>query len=100
MPRQDFKDFISRIGAMEKIEDVRVALVEMDEAISKDYDSQDQLVTDNEKYKNDNESLRAANMKLFLHVGSKTEPGKDNLPGKKEEELKYEDLFNEKGELK
>ena len=46
----------------------------------------------------DNENLREANMKLFLRVGDHKEPetpAKETPP-----KLKYQDLFNEKGELK
>jgi hypothetical protein len=71
-----------------------------------------ELVTDNAEYvaevtkvtetvtklNNDNEGLRQANMKLFLQVGE-TKPveqqnkATDNTP-------KFDDLFNDKGELK
>lgn len=98
MARKDFEDFITKLGSMEKIEDVRAGLVEMKDTILKDYDSYDQLNTDNEKYKKDNESLRENNMKLFLHVTGGKKP--EDEPGAKPEKMKYEDLFNEKGELK
>lgn len=59
-----------------------------------------------------NEELRAANMKLFTQIGSSEqpntlldEPNKDNPTSSGEntnenKELTYENLFNEKGELK
>lgn len=59
-----------------------------------------------------NEELRAANMKLFTQIGSSEqpntlldEPNKDNPTSNGEDtnenkELTYENLFNEKGELK
>jgi hypothetical protein len=53
------------------------------------------------KLTTDNESLRNANMQLFLKVGSNvtTPPGKmDEKPG--DTIPKFEDLFDEKGVLK
>ena len=59
-----------------------------------------------------NEELRSANMKLFTQIGSSEqpstvldEPNKDNPTSSGEntnenKELTYENLFNEKGELK
>ena len=51
-----------------------------------------------EKFKGDNEKLRAVNADLFLKVGgAKVE---DNNPNKTDEEkLPFDALFNEKGEL-
>lgn len=56
------------------------------------------------KLTQDNEALRAANMKLFLQVGSvpKNDPeNNNNNEGNEDEEkpLPFTDLFNEKGEL-
>jgi len=76
--------------------------------LSNDYD---QMLTASEtansnvaKLTQDNESLRATNMKLFLQVGSvpKGEPEKatDNEGNADEDKpLPFTDLFNEKGEL-
>lgn len=53
-----------------------------------------------EKLTADNEKLRAANMTLFLRVGE-TKPEPDTTKGNSEDEKpKYEDLFDENGELK
>ena len=56
------------------------------------------------KLTSDNEALRAANMKLFLQVGSvpKNDPEKPaGNEGNQDEDkpLPFTDLFNEKGEL-
>lgn len=53
------------------------------------------------KLTQDNEALRAANMKLFLQVGSvpKTEPEKQEGNEDEDKPLPFTDLFNEKGEL-
>lgn len=48
----------------------------------------------------DNESLRDANMKLFLRVGiDSKEKEKETISNDEEEILQYETLFSEKGEL-
>ena len=84
--------------------------------LSKDYseissklDTANTSVTDLTKT---NEELRAANMKLFTQIGSSKQPStvldesnKDNPTSESEntndnKELTYENLFNEKGELK
>lgn len=64
-----------------------------------DYDDHAAAVAARDQALDDNEQLRAANMKLFLRVGEKKEPGKEK-PENPTANLKYEDLFNEKGELK
>lgn len=55
----------------------------------------------NEKLKNDNEKLRDTNMRLFLKVGSpKDDTTEEKTDEKPEEKLTFENLFDEKGELK
>lgn len=54
----------------------------------------------NEKLKNDNEKLRDTNMRLFLKVGSPKEESEEKPEEKEEEKLTFENLFDEKGELK
>lgn len=46
----------------------------------------------------DNEKLRGANLELFLKVGSPAKPEDKKKP--EDTTPKYEDLFDEKGELK
>lgn len=53
----------------------------------------------NEKLKNDNEKLRDTNMRLFLKVGSPKE-SEEKSEEKEEEKLTFENLFDEKGDLK
>lgn len=54
----------------------------------------------NEKLTKDNESLRDTNMRLFLRVGDENKPQADAKSEEQKQELKYENLFDEKGELK
>lgn len=66
------------------------------------FDANATLSNSNSEYITQNEQLRAANMKLFLQVGAQTIEAAAPQPKEKEERqpLKFEDLFNEKGELK
>lgn len=61
----------------------------------------EKITTNNQQLIENNEKLRSVNSELFLQVGHKsqpTPPAPDN--GKGTQSLKYDDLFNEKGELK
>ena len=105
MKREEFIDKIKEIGTLEDIESVRANLTELSEQMSTVFDEREELKNKNEEYIADMETLRKANMKLFLQVGdSKTkEEIKNDQLGKNEEvkePRKFEDLFNEKGELK
>ena len=53
-----------------------------------------------EKMQADNEQLRAANMKLFLKVGEPEQTDDTIKNGKQDNTPKYEDLFDESGNLK
>ena len=48
-----------------------------------------------------NETLKEQNMKLYLRVGQPTDTSKTGAESDKgnDEEMSYEDLFNEEGEL-
>lgn len=59
----------------------------------------DDISLKNEKLTHDNESLRDTNMRLFLRVGQ-VNSGGDTDVEERNEKRKFEDLFNEKGELK
>ena len=58
----------------------------------------DEINLQNEKLKNDNDNLRDTNMRLFLRVGKPPEENqtKQETPQKRT----YENLFDEKGDLK
>lgn len=96
----DFNTAITEIGSLEDVVEVRNKLTELSGNVSNIFNSHSELEKNNEKLKEDNESLRAANMKLFLSVGEKKEPEKSKGSEQPPEKRKYEDLFNEKGELK
>lgn len=107
MKKSEFVQRIQAIGQMGTIEEVRAGLVELQKDAETDYDERDTAITEVGTLKNANETLRSANMKLFLQVGSGKEPGKGpgKEPGKgpdpeNTDDLKYDDLFNEEGGLK
>lgn len=99
MKREDLEPRFKEIGECATIEDARLKIVELQKEISQDYDNHISVLSERDSLKNDNESLRQTNMKLFLQVGDKKEPDKSKTPTD-DEDLKYEDLFNEKGGLK
>lgn len=105
MEKKDFLDRITEIGSCDDDVKRRELLAQLSDEASKDYDTLTALTETNETLKNDNETLRDANMKLFLRVGEektdaervKNETGVD---GSKNEKRSFDDLFNEKGGIK
>lgn len=89
---------ITEIGTCEDEATRRELLTQLQEEAGSDYDRLAQLETDNTNLTNDNESLRSANMKLFLRVGESRTPEDEIDPPKTKREFK--DLFNEKGGIK
>lgn len=105
MKKEEFLAKIKEIGTLEDIESVRASLTELSDNVSMVFDSNDDLSNKNKQFEEDNETLRKANMKLFLRLGDDKSPEeikKDQVGEveKEKEPRKYEDLFNEKGELK
>lgn len=105
MTKQEFLDAITSIGTCEDDVERRTLLDQLRDEVSADYDSLTNLENQNTQYQQDNETLRAANMKLFLKVGEQKEESKkkEDSTGIKEDEeseLKFEDLIDEKGDLK
>ena len=97
MTRDEVLQQIQQIGTCENEADRRELLATLTEGITADYDAHANVVADRDRLTADNEKLRDANMKLFLRVGDHEKPKETDKPG---EGLKYENLFNEKGELK
>jgi len=105
MLKQDFLDKIQKIGTCEDDVERRTLLAELSDEGSKIFDDFEEVTASNKKYMEDNERIRAANMDLFLQVGSKKNPAevkkeKTGVDDEPEEKLKFEDLFDEKGGLK
>ena len=105
MNKQEFLDAIKEIGTIEDDVERRTKLTELTDSISTIFDSNVDLMEKNKKFEEDNEKLRSANMQLFLRVGankSEKEIQQDQT-GQTEEEKdprKFEDLFDDKGNIK
>lgn len=105
MDKDAFLEMVKEIGTLENDVDRRTKLSELTDGVSAIFDSNTSLMEENNKYKEDNEKLRSANMQLFLRVGSEKTPEEvrnDNLGAevKEKEPRKFEDLFDDKGNLK
>lgn len=105
MTKEEILAKIQEAGTTESETDRREILAQLSDSISADYDNFSEVTKQVEQLTTDNETLRSANMKLFLRVGGKTpeESIKDTTgtdPEPKEEKLKYKDLFDDKGEIK
>lgn len=101
MKKEEFNSLITQIGSLQNIEEVRTKLLEMQNGVNADYDAFAAANTERDSLREKNESLRQANMNLFLQIGSK--PGKtdqNNNVVEKPKTLKYEDLFDKEGGLK
>lgn len=99
MDKVTFQNKIKEIGTCEDEAQRRELLTQLEEAVTPDYDRLTELETTNETLASDNESLRSANMKLFLRVGDHKAGDKDKFddaPEKRE----FKNLFNEKGGIK
>lgn len=98
-------DFISRIQAIGTCEDDsqrRTLLSDLQSDCESDYDRLENLETENAQLETDKEELRKANMRLFLKT-TETQPQANTNSGSEgdnDEPLKYENLFDEKGDLK
>lgn len=97
---------INKIGTCEDEAERRTLLDDFRNDITELCETEEGLEKQVNTYKEDNEKLRSANMKLFLQVGEQKTP-EEEMETKtgvhKEEEKpkrKFEDLFNEKGRLK
>lgn len=98
MTREEVLQQIQQIGTCEDETARRDLLATLQEGITADYDNHATILAERDRLTGDNERLREANMKLFLRIGDPEKKKQD--PGQPAEKLKFENLFNEKGELK
>lgn len=101
-----FDDIVKRIlaiGSKANVEEMRVELTSLQKDLEVDYKLHEDTTKERDNLKNDVETLRDANMKLFLQVGTTKDEVKDEEdlgPQPEEQEYKYENLFNDEGGLK
>lgn len=101
--KENFNDLIQQIGTTEDEVQRRELLTSLSDNVAPIFDDITSLTDTNTQLTTDNETLRSANMKLFLRVGVKSEEqAKEDMTGvkKEPEKRKFEDLFNEKGGIK
>ena len=101
MNKAEFQSKIQEIGTCEDESLRRTKLAELSDTVSEVFDNVDTLTEANNSLTETNDDLREANMQLFKMVGQKQntetpEPQPEPEPKKRT----YENLFNEKGELK
>ena len=97
MDKQGFIDKITEIGQLEDAAQIRASLAELTDEVSAVFDSNESLTQQNQQYVEDNESLRNANMRLFLQVGEQRQPEPPAPEQPKPEKLSFEKLFDERG---
>lgn len=100
MDKVEFTNRITEIGTCEDDAQRRELLTQLQESVNSDYDRLTELETANAQLTSDNETLRGANMKLFLRIGDHKEPAHDPLPDEPKEKREFKNLFNEKGGIK
>jgi hypothetical protein len=99
MNKAEFTERLQAIGAEEDEVQRRDLIAQLIDEGGADYDDHAAAVAARDQALQDNEDLRAANMKLFKRVGEQREPDID--PNKKPPEKRsFANLFNDKGGLK
>lgn len=99
MTKQEYTERLQAIGTCEDETQRRDMIAALIEDGGSDYDSFESTTAERDTLRTANETLREANMRLFLRVGTDKDP--DPKPGDPpKEKPKFEDLFNEKGGIK
>lgn len=97
MTREELLNSITELGTIEDPAERRSKIVGISNEINSVFDNNESLTASNTKLTEDKKKLQDYNMELYLQVGGKKEETPPAEP--KKEELKYDNLFNEKGEL-
>lgn len=103
MDKKAFLDTLTNIGTCEDATQRRDMLANLHKEAETLFDNNATLTTENESFKADNETLRSANMKLFLQVGANKTPEQrkhdqnGHPEGEPEKKLTYDDLFKDGG---
>lgn len=98
MTKEEFLQEITAIGSCEDLVEVRSKLTDLSDSVSNIFDTSENLQVGYNSLKEENESLRSANMKLFLKIGDTNKKPEDQ-GGEPKEKRSFDKLFNEKGEL-
>ena len=101
MDKTEFLNKITEIGTCEDDATRRALLTEINDGVSEVFDNVATLTETNENLTKNNNDLLEKNMQLFLRVSTQKAPADPDPSGAETKPVrKYEDLFNEKGELK
>lgn len=104
LSKEEFEQLINKIK--EGLDETQSALISEDLlAIVSNYnnavDSIEEMKTENDKLKSDKEELLKVNGKLFQKIGFEKDEEEPETETKEEvEEIKIEDIIDEKGDLK
>lgn len=101
MEKEEFNALITELGTIDDDVVRREKLTFLSESIISMFDNVKTITNNNEELKQTNEQLREANMKLFLKIGeNKKSEDVARVEEEPKKKLNFDDLFNEKGELK
>ena len=103
MTRQEYAERIQAIAQLGSIEEARVELVNLQRELEADFDIYEGVVNERDRLQNRVRDLEASNMDLYLQIPKSNDKKKTDKPNDYEPEnqdLKYEDLFDDKGGLK
>lgn len=106
MTKEEFTQKVQEITSnLEDQGKVTSLLTELTKEYENVFDDKTNLTTMNETLTTKNQELKDYNMKLFMQVTTDNKTSDNNLPldppgNKEEDKLKFEDLFDEKGEFK
>lgn len=99
MKKDDLSGRFQKIGELGSVEEMRVEMANLQKDLEKDYADHEIVVNERDEYKTKNTSLQEANMQLYLQTINKDKQPEQS-PKVQTQDLKYDDLYDEKGELK
>lgn len=97
--KDEIIQLIVNAGSCESIEEIRAKLVDLQSEVENDYTEHEKIVQERDELKLHNDKLTKANMELYLKSGS-SKGTSNNMKEQEPEKLSFDQLFNEKGELK
>lgn len=100
--KDEFEKLINNLR--DKLDETTVALVSEEilatvSAYNNGFDEYEKSVEEVEKLKGEKEELLKVNGKLYQRIGFDREEKEDNIEDVKDEEIKIEDVIDEKGDL-
>ena len=100
--KEEFEKLINNLR--DKLDETTVALVSEEilatiSAYNNGFDEYTKSIEEVEKLKGEKEELLKVNGKLYQRIGFDREEKEDNIEDAKDEEIKIEDVIDEKGDL-